>query len=546
MGKKRKAPPRRQATPTQPDRSAVTALVLAGVVLVVGCVYIMPFFPDDTYISFRYAQHLAEGHGLTFNVGVPLEAYSNFLWILVLAGLYKTGMSLVALTPWVGVLFSLGGLGILYVLLRRRVAHGRELFLPLAIYASAFPLILYTVSGMETALFALLLLAMVLCVDNVFRAPSTRAWIVLGVTGTLVSLARPEGVVVLPLTLGFVAWQTRRSESRTAMWRGGGIVLAGFVVLYGLYTAWRAAYFGDLIPTPFVSKGYEAFSIFTAWKKNAVSYFVNGSYLEAPTGYLFVTLIALSLAGVLRGERPRPAERFSLLLGLAMAAIYLNFVDWMPGMRYDSALVGLFVLPIAALQRYLPSEWWERGRGDRALAVAVALLVLMGASGLSRVKTVSRIMTQSREECLIPLGEWIRSAVPPRSLIAIGDVGAVPYYSGMPTLDIHRHSLTDARIAKNGFTSDYVIGRQPVVVCLNARGVYSAKMDPLHYAMYHSGAFTTQYNFIGTVRHRWYLDRSYWVFVHESVPLSMQALRDFPVGVGNQQNLGFDRAKVGR
>jgi hypothetical protein len=167
----------------------------------------------------------------------------------------------------------------------------------------------------------------------------------------------------------------------------------------------------------------------------------------------------------------------------------------------------------------------------------------MSAQGLHRLKYVAELMTQSRVECLIPLGKWIKDAVPPGSLIAIGDVGAVPYYSGMRILDIHRESLTDRHIAESGFTVDYALGRQPEVMALNVRGVYSSKMDPLHYQLYHHPAFPLQYRFIGTTRHRWYLDRSYWVFIHESVDLRRDVLARFPTGVGKQYRLGFDLNK---
>ena len=42
---------------------------------------------DDAFISFRYAKHLALGHGLRYNLGsqAPVEGYSNFLWNVLMA-----------------------------------------------------------------------------------------------------------------------------------------------------------------------------------------------------------------------------------------------------------------------------------------------------------------------------------------------------------------------------------------------------------------------------------------------------------------------------
>src|SRR5690349_12822760 len=46
---------------------------------------------DDAMISMRYARHLAEGHGLVWNLGEqpPVEGYSNFLWTVWMAALHR-------------------------------------------------------------------------------------------------------------------------------------------------------------------------------------------------------------------------------------------------------------------------------------------------------------------------------------------------------------------------------------------------------------------------------------------------------------------------
>ena len=44
------------------------------------------FLGDDSFISFRYAKHLTEGQGLVWNPGERVEGYTNFLWVLLMAG----------------------------------------------------------------------------------------------------------------------------------------------------------------------------------------------------------------------------------------------------------------------------------------------------------------------------------------------------------------------------------------------------------------------------------------------------------------------------
>jgi len=522
----------------------LTALVLAAIVLIAAGLYLTPFYPDDTYISFRYAENLAAGHGLSFNPGERLEAYSNFLWVVILAGLRALGFSLTAVGAYVGMALALAGLWLSWRLLRRRVAHPAQLLLPLLVYATAAPFVVYAVSAMETALFGLLLLALVTFADRFHGRPTTAAWVGMAASGLLLALARPEGVVVLPAAVAFMIWDGRGSEGRARALRLLGASLAVFVIGYAAYTVWRVGYFGEWLPTPFMSKGYEAFPILTAWRKNFYQYFITGSYFEAPNGYFFAALALASAAGVITARQRDAAartDRLALFLAAVMAAIYMNFVDWMPGMRYHASLVGLLILPLARAQGLLPAAWWTRKPWRGGLGVALALVLVMGGYGVYRMGIATRVVAQSQRECNIPLARWLKESIPPDALIAIGDVGAIPYYSGLRTLDIHRESLTDRHIAREGFTVDYVLERQPHTVVINVRGVYAALMDPLHYALGRDERFVKEYRFLGTVRHQWNLARSYWVYMRAGGAVRPGALERLPTGMGLESRRGFAR-----
>ncbi|MGD2207611.1 MAG: hypothetical protein PVH17_12630, partial [Anaerolineae bacterium] len=56
---------------------------------------LFPLTVDDAYISFRYSDNLARGHGLVWNIGQdPVEGYTNFLWVLLGASVVKLGLPL--------------------------------------------------------------------------------------------------------------------------------------------------------------------------------------------------------------------------------------------------------------------------------------------------------------------------------------------------------------------------------------------------------------------------------------------------------------------
>ena len=69
------------------------------------------FLCDDAFISFRYVRNLVEGHGLVFNIGERVEGYSNFLWVLELAALWKLfGLRPENAAPWLSVVCTAGTL----------------------------------------------------------------------------------------------------------------------------------------------------------------------------------------------------------------------------------------------------------------------------------------------------------------------------------------------------------------------------------------------------------------------------------------------------
>ena len=70
------------------------------------------FITDDAFISFRFSRNLALGHGLRYNLGehVPVEGYSNFLWVVIGAGFEFLHLDLTLFMPLLSTLCGLSSL----------------------------------------------------------------------------------------------------------------------------------------------------------------------------------------------------------------------------------------------------------------------------------------------------------------------------------------------------------------------------------------------------------------------------------------------------
>ena len=51
------------------------------------------FVTDDAYISFVFSRNFAEHGQLVFNLGQPVEGYTNFLWTAWMAVVHLSGVS---------------------------------------------------------------------------------------------------------------------------------------------------------------------------------------------------------------------------------------------------------------------------------------------------------------------------------------------------------------------------------------------------------------------------------------------------------------------
>jgi hypothetical protein len=106
---------------------AAVALVASTIVLVLHGVVYFHYTPDDSYISFRYAHNLAEGRGLVWNPGEHVEGYTNFLWVMLLAGFDLVGLDLVTSSRWAGIAFAVAAAALAFQLTTQLLpgANGR-------------------------------------------------------------------------------------------------------------------------------------------------------------------------------------------------------------------------------------------------------------------------------------------------------------------------------------------------------------------------------------------------------------------------------------
>ncbi|NIM07365.1 MAG: hypothetical protein GTN69_09795, partial [Armatimonadetes bacterium] len=104
----------------------------------------------------RYSQHLAEGHGIVWNVGEePLDGATDFLFMVVVAGLAKLGLGLEAAARGVTLASHILTVLIVYLAINRLGPAGRWAAALSAAYLALGPGKGYIAACFGTPFFAL-------------------------------------------------------------------------------------------------------------------------------------------------------------------------------------------------------------------------------------------------------------------------------------------------------------------------------------------------------------------------------------------------------
>ncbi len=239
----------KRPTPATPPWAAIPA-----VALLLAHALLFRFAVDDAYISFRYARNLLAGHGLVFNPGEPVEGYSNLLWVPLSAAGQALGLDPLWWARLLG-FAAAAATALLLPGLALRLAAGAGGPAPrvtpapsaaplagVAVWLAAVcgPLACWSLAGLETPLFGLLLLL-------AWRAALDRRAITAGLCALLLALTRPEGAA---LGLAFAAWAGLAPAGGRRRWLAPAIVSAGVAA----HLLWRHAFYGDWLPNTWYAK----------------------------------------------------------------------------------------------------------------------------------------------------------------------------------------------------------------------------------------------------------------------------------------------------
>jgi len=336
---------------------------------------------------------------------------------------------------------------------------------------------MWSVHGLETALFMLLLTLALRADGREGEGPPSRVGSAAAWYG-LATLARPEGVFAFLASLLFRGVAGRGSWKHRQVLQHA-LVYAAIVLPH---IVWRYFYYGYPLPNTYYAKVALSWPLVVRGSEYVLGFFGGFGAL------LFVALpFALWVA-----RRDRRIALLACVAGAYLCAVVLEGGDGFPGYRFLVPIApALYLLVQAGMEELIRLS---REAPQWRLLARIAFFIAVLGVPLHAHHLFGPALEEARgadafTRRLTLVGRTLGRVMPPTTRISLNPVGAVPYYSGLYTIDML--GLTDAHIAHTevamqagGYAGhekgdgEYILDRAPELILLG--NVQVAPQGPVH------------------------------------------------------------------
>ncbi|MBP0020537.1 MAG: hypothetical protein J7647_23655 [Cyanobacteria bacterium SBLK] len=307
---------------------------------------------DDAMVSMRYARNLSHGYGLVWNPGeAPIEGYTNFLWTIWMAilHLFPIPERLISLGVMVtGIMSLLLNLWIVKKIITKLCIFSfLTPFIVMLLLAFYYPLIYWTLRGMEVGILVLIINYAILKSFELQENFKIKPLLIIGLLFALALLIRLD--VIIPcsiITIFITTFIPDRFRLRSLL-----ILFAAFIIPIVSHSLFRIFYYGDILPNTYYLK-VTGVSLLTRLVRGIGS-------LEQLIDHLYIILLFAILGFTIALGRK---DKILTLRVLLLLTIFL-------GQFFYSLYVG--------------GDAWEwRGFSNRYICTAISALLILCGLGL--------------------------------------------------------------------------------------------------------------------------------------------------------------------
>jgi len=426
----------------QPKHIVITILLLVGLLMSVLTASFAYYtnegfgFPlDDSWIHLQFARNL-HGHG-SFSYYKDEMATSGStapLYTLILAaGFFVTNNEMV-LSYLLGVACFLVGAAFMFRLSEKLFAGGIATAITATLLFVLEPRLQWiALSGMETTLFVLLILA------TVYYYLTERP-IALGISAGLLIWTRPEAVILFGAITA--DWIYRRflvalhkKEDAPSPWLGKALLIA--LVIGAGYVAFNLVLSGTVLPNTYAAKLKYYSTATISFPLEVVKYISGGTQVVlAPFAAVGLIVVLIDLV-----RRKRSLMLIPVLFSVGMFLAYWMKLPYL----YQNGRYMMPILPfiivlglggVATVLSLLKTFVRDEHTLDRIQVVLSVIFVGAFAYGSWQNRVTYQDYCKYISDRQVKTAHWLRDNLPQEAVVGTHDVGAIAFYSERRIVDM--------------------------------------------------------------------------------------------------------------
>lgn len=418
------------------------------VILLTGLAWYNRAVFDDAFISYRYAQHMVQGHGLVFNIGeAPVEGYTNFLWTLLMGLSFILSLDPIFFSWIVSLTCFVGTLIFTYVLARDLIGNAYWGVITVALLGTNYTFNVFATSGLETQCQAMLITAALYTTYRlrILTQLSLPHLLTISLILSALLLLRLDSALFVGV-LGLVLLYEIIKSSRRIHDVTRPLLVLGLpiTVIIGIWLLWKISFYDDILPNTFYAKVSGKPFVFVRGLFYLVGFWL--SYWLFPFPFLIAwTILSRKIS-------------FFYKLMTVLLVIWTLYLFYVGGDHMEFR----FMVPVLPLLMILIVTTLSKLRKQQTVVIILGALVILGSVShyltynLSPFSTHQNTVQNMRDQHDKPGVDWDAIGkvlgrafnYDPTVTIALNPAGIIPYYSRARTVDML--GLNDRWVAQNG------------------------------------------------------------------------------------------------
>jgi len=395
-------------------------LLAVSLLIVASAVFLWtntPYDIDDALITYRYADNIATGIGFVYNPGEHILGTSTPLYTLILATLRLLGIPVPLASNVLNFLASIAIVAVTMVLVQQLSGSSITGMLAVSILLVQGSFLRYSMAGMETPLYTLLIVA------TFFAFINQHTWLS-ATLAALAALTRLDGLGIVGAVL-LACWIQRRRLPLKEMLTVA-LILAPWVVFAFLY-------FGSPIPLAMLAKQQHlrasGGSKFWIW---------DWLFLRPLKAELYLPLFMLCGVVWLLCKRSNFSRWMAIMAWLiaylvAYTAVAIDFYEWYLVPVYP-VLAGFAALGLHGIWTLVSKHWPPV---VQVLGSVVGLALVLNPylwNAYESVRGYKQYLV-CVEGTRVLAGAWLRDHTPTNTRVAAGAIGHIGYESKRYIID---------------------------------------------------------------------------------------------------------------